>query len=200
MKSIVGRGVLSPLFYEDPTIFPTLPVLPCCLQSVCTPTDQSVVFFLWLNRWLRHICVLFYSMISWMYTCRALGPWCIFMQQAVKFTEVWHMMFFLFVLWYDITHAYTHIHTQRHTAHPGASRLTHPYKYIFIPTVMCSQQLSLLHWMKKSLVSKIFLPQSFLFKNYSLENHICRLDAIILIEMVWINKTHTRAHQTLRER
>ena len=107
----------------------------------------------------------------------------------------------VFCLYSDmISHTHTHIHTQRHTAHPGASRLTHPYKYIFIPTVMCSQQLSLLHWMKKSLVSKIFLPQSFLFKNYSLENHICRLDAIILIEMMWINKTHTRAHQTLRER
>ena len=36
-------------------------------------------------------------------------------------------------------------HTQTHTAHSGASRLTHPYKYIFPPPVMCSQQLLLLH-------------------------------------------------------
>ena len=33
----------------------------------------------------------------------------------------------------------------QHTAHSGASKLTHPYKYIFMPPVMCSQQLSLLH-------------------------------------------------------
>ena len=62
-----------------------------------------------------------------------------------------------------ISHTHTHIYTQRHTAHPGASRLTHRYKYIFTPTVMCSQQLSLLHWMKKSLVSKIFFPQCLFF-------------------------------------
>ena len=127
MKSIVGRGVLSPLFYEDPTIFPTLPlfqfffsVLPCCLQSVCTPTDQSVVLALWLNRWLRHVCVLFYSMISWMYTCRALGPWCIFMQQAVKFTEVWHMMWFFVctLIWYH-TRIHTYTHTKTHSTPRG---------------------------------------------------------------------------------
>ena len=35
-------------------------------------------------------------------------------------------------------------HTQTHTAHSGASRLTHPYKYIFIPPDISSEQLPLL--------------------------------------------------------
>ena len=46
---------------------------------------------------------------------------------------------FLLVIWFDITN------TQTHKAHLGASRLTHPYKYIFTPPVLCSQQLPLLH-------------------------------------------------------
>ena len=36
--------------------------------------------------------------------------------------------------------------TQTHTAHSGGSQLTHTYKYIFTPPVVCSQQLPLLHW------------------------------------------------------
>ena len=41
------------------------------------------------------------------------------------------------LIWYH-THTHTHTHTnaQTHTAQPGASRLTHPYKYIFTPPVM----------------------------------------------------------------
>ena len=36
---------------------------------------------------------------------------------------------FLLVLWFGITQAHTH----RHTAHTGADRLTHPYKYTLTP-------------------------------------------------------------------
>ena len=36
-------------------------------------------------------------------------------------------------------------HTQTDTSHPGDNRLTHVYKYILIPPVMGSQQLSVLH-------------------------------------------------------
>ena len=46
-------------------------------------------------------------------------------------------------------------HTQRHTAHIGANRLTHPYKYILKPPVMCSQQVSALHGINNMLISKI---------------------------------------------
>ena len=65
-----------------------------------------------------------------------------FMQQGVRFTEVWHIMWFFTgtLIWY---HKHTHTHT--HTAHSGASRLTLPHKCIFAPLVMCSKQLPLLY-------------------------------------------------------
>ena len=87
------------------------------------------------------------------------------MQQGDKFTEVWQMMWVFAgtLIWYHTyTHTKTHI-TRRHTSHSGASTLTHPYKYIFIPTAISSQQLSLLHWMKNSLISKIYFPQCLSF-------------------------------------
>ena len=63
------------------------------------------------------------------------GPWCVFYATRVKFTEVWHMLFFfLLVLWFCY-------HTHKHIPHSGAIRLTHTYEYIFTPPVMCSQQL-----------------------------------------------------------
>ena len=64
-----------------------------------------------------------------------------FMQQGIKFTEVWHIMWLFTgtLIWYQ-----TRRQTQTHTAHSGTSRLTHPYKYIFTPPAMCSQQLPLL--------------------------------------------------------
>ena len=79
---------------------------------------------------------------------------------------------------------------------------------------MCSQQLSLLHWMNNSLISKIYFPQCLFFSKiiHLLKSYISWLDAvrlryscktqIILIEMVQINKTyrHTKHLQiTLEE-
>ena len=78
------------------------------------------------------------------------------MQQDVKFSEAWHIMWFF-------AGADLISNTQTHIAHSGASRLTHPHKYIFKPTVMGSQQLVLLHWMNNSLISKICFPQCLFF-------------------------------------
>ena len=44
------------------------------------------------------------------------------------------------------THTHTHKDTQRHTAPWGGNRLTHPSKYILTLPAMCSQQLSVVHW------------------------------------------------------
>ena len=52
----------------------------------------------------------------------------------------------------------THIQTHR-----GANRLAHPYKYIFTPPLMYSQQLPLLHWMNNLLISKIYYLLSLLY-------------------------------------
>ena len=41
--------------------------------------------------------------------------------------------------------SHTNKHKNTHTAHSGTSRLTYPYKYIFTPPFICSQQLPLLH-------------------------------------------------------
>ena len=104
-------------------------------------------FFGWMGDHVTYD-IQFYLMIIWIYTCQALVPYyqkdldvCL-MQQGIRFTEVWHIMLFFTgtLIWY-----YTHKNTQTHTAHSGASRLTNPYKYIFPPPVMYSQQLPLLN-------------------------------------------------------
>ena len=69
------------------------------------------------------------------------------------------------LIWY---HTHTQTHTpQTHTARTGASRMTYPYKYIFTPPVMCSQQLSLLHkwiihWYQKFSFHNVFSFQRLL--------------------------------------
>ena len=82
----------------------------------------------------------------------------------------------LLIHWFAIPHTYT----QRHTAHSGTDRLTHPYKYILTPPAMCLQQLSalrfILHWFSYFHILFYFLIHWFIllslmffpFKNYSL--------------------------------
>ena len=73
------------------------------------------------------------------------GSWCVF--YATRCQIYWgltHMWFFAGTLiWYH-TNTKSKTHTQTHTAHSGAIRLTHPYKYTFKSLATCSQQLSLL--------------------------------------------------------
>ena len=58
---IVGSGALASLFYEDPSIyclsllFQILSNSSSLLPSTPTPTAHSVVLFLWLKGWSRHI-------------------------------------------------------------------------------------------------------------------------------------------------
>ena len=133
-----------------------------------------------------------------------------FMQQGIRFTEVWLVMWFFTgtLIWY-CTHTHTHTHTNTCRAHSGASRLTHPCKYKFTPPVMCSSYLYYIKW-NHSLISKIYFPVSFLFKNYSLVKVIYLL---IRCYKTWfllwntdntdrngVNKQNTCTNQTLRER
>ena len=125
-----------------------------------------------------------YLMIIWIYTCQALVPWyqnnldVCFMQQGVMFTEVWQMWFFTGTLiWYH--------NTQTDTVHSGASRLTHPYKCISTPLVMCSKQL-FLWWLNKWLYKwTIQWYQKFTFHNvlsfqkvFTCKLFICWLNAM----------------------
>ena len=116
-----GRGVRTLLFYEDrppPPILPTLPpfsnfvqpLLPCCHQPQPSLLFLLPCFFDQMDD-CTTIDVLFCLMILWIHICQTLVPQyqrgldVYFMQQGVKFTEVWHMWFFGGTLiWY-------HIHT-----------------------------------------------------------------------------------------
>ena len=42
-------------------------------------------------------------------------------------------------------HLISHTKTHKYTQHTQGPAQTHPYKYVFIPPVICSQQLHFLH-------------------------------------------------------
>ena len=165
----------GPPFYEDP------PLLTAPFASNLT-TAHSVVLFLWLNGRLRHISyatflndIMDVQMLSFKILMHVL---CNKVSSLLR-SDTWCS--FLLVLWFDITHTQkTQTHTQRHTTHSQASRPTHPFKYTFTPTVMCSQQLSLLHWMNNSVTSKTYFPQCFFFSKIIHLQKSCWLDAIRL--------------------
>ena len=120
---LIGRGVITSI---------TTPA----------PTFLSVVLFLWLNRWSQHIwCAILLNdnidlhMLN-LETLVPEGPWCVF--YATRCQVYWGLTHVVFYWYSDVV--ITHTNTKAHTAHSGASRLTHPYKYIFTPPVMCSQQ------------------------------------------------------------
>ena len=133
---------ILPLLLPTPFFCPPLPPT-FLLPPTPTPTVFSVVMFLWLNGWSYHIrCAILLNDNIDLHTShpRTLvpeGPWCVF---YVRRRQV-YICGYLLVSWLDITLT----NTKTHTAHSAASRLTHPYKYIFAPAVMCSQQLTLLH-------------------------------------------------------
>ena len=120
------------------------------------------LLFLWLNGWSYHIwCVILLNDVMNLHML-GLGnlvpekPWCVFC--AIRRQVYWGLIHNVFLtgtlIWY-----HTRTNTHRHITHWGAKRLTHPYKYIFTPLVLCSQQLCLLQWMDNSLISKVYFPQ-----------------------------------------
>ena len=111
--------------YGDPPILPTPSpfsnfVQPPLSPPAPTPTALSIVLFLWLNGWLRHIwCAILLNDIigphmSNLGTSVPEGPWCVF--YATRRQVYWGLTRdFLLVLWFDIIQ--THTHTQ-HTQEP----------------------------------------------------------------------------------
>ena len=89
----------------------------------------------------------------------------------------------LLALWFDITHTNKYTHNTNRDNRP-----TH--KYILTAPVMCSQQLSLLHWINRSLILKIcffiiYLLFILLYLCFSRINHlqksrICLLNSVRL--------------------
>ena len=120
-------------------------------SSTPTPTALFVVFFLWLNGLSRHNwCAILLNDImnlhmSSLDTFVSERPWCVFYSTRSQF--YWGLTHVVFHWNSDlISHTQTHTktHTKTHSTF-GASRLTSPYKYIFTPTVIYSEQLFTFH-------------------------------------------------------
>ena len=98
-----------PIFFATPPFKFCLPSslhLPCCLQSPPPLLILLPCFFDWMGD-RATFDVPFSLMISWMYTCRALRPWCMF--YAARRQVYWGLTCgFLLVHWFDITHSQTH--------------------------------------------------------------------------------------------
>ena len=112
------------------TPHPLLFLLSCFFGSMGNQATFNVLLYLYNDIMTLHM-YLYVCTLKYLDVC--------FPQQGIKFTEESHIMcFFAASLIYY--HSHTNTLTQRYTAHSEASRLTHPYKYIFIPLAMCSQQ------------------------------------------------------------
>ena len=153
------------LFFE---FYPT--PLPCCFLSPPQLLFLLSCFFDQKGDRGATFDALFYLMILRIYTCPVLVPQyqndVFSMQQGITFIELLRSDRQCGSFWYSdlISHTQTHVNTQRHTAHSGASRLAHPYKNIFTPLVMCSQQLSLLNCMNNSDTKNLLSIMSFYSK------------------------------------
>ena len=126
---------------------------------------------------------------------------------------------FLQALWFDIT--YKRKDTQQ--THKWANTFSHPYKYILTPTVTCSHQLFVLHWMNfadiKNLLYRVPKCLGFSKITHLQKSHICWFDSVKLTLVKLTNKLTretknsdrnainkqnkqnktTHKHQTLRE-
>ena len=117
------------------------PQLTCHLQPPPQLFFLLSCFFGWMGDHTT-FDVLFYLMIYWS-TMSSLGnlvpegPWCVF--YATRSQVYWGLTYNVVFYWYS------DLISQTHTAHSGASGLTHPYKCIFTPLAMCSKQLPLLY-------------------------------------------------------
>ena len=178
------RDANPPIFWRPPYIaYPPffqilyIPFPPNSLSPPTpTPTGLSVVLFLWINGWSSHVwcaILLNYNMdlhMSGLCTLVPEGPWCVF--YVTRRQVYWGLTHVVVFYWYSDLIS----RTQTHTAHSGASRLTHSYKYIFTPPAICSQQLPLLnlmikwiiHWCQKFIFQNVFSFQ----KLFTCKSHI----------------------------
>ena len=137
-----------------------------------TPTTCSIVLFLWLNGWLLYIwCAVLLndSMDLHMSSHGTLAPersWYVLYAKRVKFIEIWHMLWFLLVLWFDIT--YKH---KQYTPGPVDWHTHIIYIYTNCYMLTAATFITLNDYFRPCLFSKIIhLRKSF----------ICWLDAVRL--------------------
>ena len=87
--------------------FFSTPLHPCCLQSIPSLVILLSCLFCWMGDH-SIFDVLLYLMISWTYTCRALGPWCMFYatRHHAYYCCQTHVVF-CWLIWY-----HTHINAE----------------------------------------------------------------------------------------
>ena len=99
--------------------------------------------------------VLFYLMISWMYTCRALRPWCMFYatMRQVYWVLTPDVAFFLYS---DlISDIHTHKHTHKDTQHTSGPVDWRTHVNVYLHQVLCAHSSYLycnewiIHWYQK---------------------------------------------------
>ena len=61
-----------------------------------------------------------------------------FMQQGLKFTEVWHRCGFSLVLWFDLLLTHKHRHTHKDTQHTQGSVDGHTHINIYLHQLLCA--------------------------------------------------------------
>ena len=140
----------TPLFYKDPPYIAYHSLFPNSLTPLTpSPTAISVVLLLWLNGWSCYVwyAILFNNFMDQEKSRRDTlvpeWPWYVFYGTSCQ--VYWGLRHHVVFCWDSDLITFIHIHTStlRHIAHSEVSRMTHPYKYIFAPPVMCSQKLSL---------------------------------------------------------
>ena len=145
------QRVANPLFLWRPSYIAYPPFLKCCPpthpQHLCHLQSPPPLFFLlpcffsWMgDHTTHHIwCAILLNgnidpHVSSLGSLVPEGPWYVF--SAIRHQIYWGLTHTIKVK-YICYH--THTNFQTHTALSGASRLTHPYKYIFTSPVICSQ-------------------------------------------------------------
>ena len=145
---------------------PHFPVTPCHTPLLAPPPTPIPLLFLLFcfvafSVVLFAIYLLFYLIIIRIYTCWALVLYyqkdndVCFMQQGIKFTEVWHICFFTSTL-------ISHTHKQTHTQHTQGTVDWQTY-VIYIYTNCYVLTATTFITLNDSLISKVYFRQCLFF-------------------------------------
>ena len=161
-KIIVGRWFLTSLyspppsphflfFFQSPSL--RLFLLPCFFGWMCDRATSNVLFYLiiWQTYSGRVLVTQYYQNLALCFIATRCQVYCRFDADNMTFANTLISI----------------SHTNKYTTRRGrTNRLTH--KYILPPPVTCSQQLSVLHRINHSLITKFYFTEvtnTLLFKN-----------------------------------
>ena len=139
---------MKTLLYYQPTLFQILSNPSTHFPVTSNPTPTVLFVMDNVDLHVLSLCTLVPE-----------GPWCVF--YATRHQVYWGLAHNMVFWWYS--NLISHKHTHTHIEHAKTSMLTHPYKYIFTLLGIFSHQLSLLHWMDNSLISKNYFPKCLFF-------------------------------------